>query len=189
MVEEMISTLSQDIRISIAEDTSVPRNVRSNVVTGLETYLMNTKDDLDLRVYSTISVLEEQINDTNIPQHARTQSSVNRDQILSVILALTFFGVLISWSPVSAEEVTGQEQDVSLYLYSQNGVGKLHTKETGGHGDSETVQIQPGSSVFFALNNSLQADLPVKSYRSNIGFHIYLYASSTDCNAGHLKIL
>jgi uncharacterized protein (UPF0147 family) len=34
---------------------------------------MNTKDDLDLRIYSTISVLEEQINDTNIPQHARTR--------------------------------------------------------------------------------------------------------------------
>ena len=73
MVEEMISTLSQDIRVSIAEDSSVPRNVRSNVVTGLETYLMNEKDDLDLRIYSTISVLEEQINDTNIPQHARTR--------------------------------------------------------------------------------------------------------------------
>ncbi|MDG1544088.1 MAG: UPF0147 family protein [archaeon] len=73
MVEEMISTLSEDIRSTITEDTSVPRNVRSNVVTGLETYLMNTKDDLDLRIYSTISVLEEQINDTNIPQHARTR--------------------------------------------------------------------------------------------------------------------
>ena len=73
MVEEMISTLSQDIRVSIAEDSSVPRNVRSNVVTGLETYLMNEKDDLDLRIYSTISVLEEQINDTNITQHARTR--------------------------------------------------------------------------------------------------------------------
>ena len=73
MVEEMISTLSQDIRVSIAEDSSVPRNVRSNVVTGLETYLMNEKDDLDLRIYCTISVLEELINDTNIPQHARTR--------------------------------------------------------------------------------------------------------------------
>ena len=73
MVEEMISDLSQDIRVSIAEDSSVPRNVRSNVVTGLETYLMNEKDDLDLRIYSTISVLEEQINDSNIPQHARTR--------------------------------------------------------------------------------------------------------------------
>ena len=73
MVEEMISILSEDIRNTIAEDTTVPRNVRSNVVTGLETYLMNEKDDLDLRIYSTISVLEEQINDTNIPQHARTR--------------------------------------------------------------------------------------------------------------------
>ena len=73
MVEKIISDLSQDIRVSIAEDSSVPRNVRSNVVTGLETYLMNEEDDLDLRIYSTISVLEEQINDTNIPQHARTR--------------------------------------------------------------------------------------------------------------------
>ena len=73
MVEEMISTLSEDIRNTITEDPSVPRNVRSNVVTGLETYLLNEKDDLDLRIYSTISVLEEQINDTNIPQHARTK--------------------------------------------------------------------------------------------------------------------
>jgi len=73
MVEEQISDISQDIRSSIAEDSSVPRNVRANVTTGLETYLLNKKDDLDLRVYSTISVLEEQINDTNIPQHARTR--------------------------------------------------------------------------------------------------------------------
>ena len=73
MVEELILTLSKEIRNSIAEDTSVPRNVRSNVVTGLETYLLNKKDDLDLRIYSTISVLEEQINDSNIPQHARTR--------------------------------------------------------------------------------------------------------------------
>ncbi len=73
MVEELISTLSKEIRTSIAEDTSVPRNVRTNVVTGLETYLLNEKDDLDLRIYSTISVLEEQINDSNIPQHARTR--------------------------------------------------------------------------------------------------------------------
>ena len=73
MDENKITSLSEDIHSSIAEDTSVPRNVRSNVVTGLETYLLNQKDDLDLRIYSTISVLEEQINDTNIPQHARTR--------------------------------------------------------------------------------------------------------------------
>ena len=73
MDENKITSISEDIRISIAEDASVPRNVRSNVVTGLETYLLNQKDDLDLRIYSTISVLEEQINDTNIPQHASTR--------------------------------------------------------------------------------------------------------------------
>ena len=92
------------------------------------------------------------------------------------------------WAPVSAEEVSGQEQDVSLYLYSQNGIGKLHTKETGGHGDSEEVTIQPGGNVFFALNYSLQDDLLAKSYRSDIGFHIYLYANSADWNAAHLNI-
>tara|TARA_B100001027_G_scaffold184243_1_gene136229 strand:- start:413 stop:691 length:279 start_codon:yes stop_codon:yes gene_type:complete len=73
LVEELISSLSKEIRASITEDSSVPRNVRTNVVTGLETYLLNEKDDLDLRIYSTISVLEEQINDSNIPQHARTR--------------------------------------------------------------------------------------------------------------------
>ena len=73
MDENKITSISEDIRVSIAEDASVPRNVRSNVVTGLETYLLNQKDDLDLRIYSTISVVEEQINDTNIPQHARTR--------------------------------------------------------------------------------------------------------------------
>ena len=73
MVEENILSLSKEIRSSITEDDSVPRNVRTNVITGLETYLLNNNDDLDLRIYSTISVLEEQINDSNIPQHARTR--------------------------------------------------------------------------------------------------------------------
>ena len=92
------------------------------------------------------------------------------------------------WTPAVAEEVTGQEQDVSLYLYSENGIGKLHIRETGGHGDTDEVQIQPGGNVFFALNYSLQDDLLAKSYRSDIGFHIYLYANSADWNAAHLNI-
>ena len=84
---------------------------------------------------------------------------MNRDRLLSVILSLALLGVMFFWTPVAAEEVSGQEQDVSLYLYSQNGIGKLHTKETGGHGDSEEVTIQPGGNIFFALNYSLQDDL------------------------------
>ena len=96
--------------------------------------------------------------------------------------------MLIVWMPVSGEEVIGQEQDISLYLYSDNGIGKLHTMESGSHGDTDQVNIQPGSSIFFALNYSLQADLLAKSYRSDIGFHIYLYANSADWNAAHLNI-
>ena len=96
--------------------------------------------------------------------------------------------MLIIWTPASAEEVVGQEQDISLYLYSDNGIGKLHTMETGNHGDTNQVNIQPGSSIFFALNYSLQADLLAKSYRSDVGFHIYLYANSADWNAAHLNI-
>ena len=101
---------------------------------------------------------------------------------------MLLLGVMFFWTPVVAEEVTGQEQDVSLYLYSENGIGKLHTRETGGHGDTDEVQIQPGGNVFFALNYSLQDDLLAKSYRSDIGFHIYLYANSADWNAAHLNI-
>ena len=57
-MEQTITSLSQEIRQAITEDSSVPRNVRGNVSSALETYLLNTQDELDLRVYSTISVLE-----------------------------------------------------------------------------------------------------------------------------------
>ena len=113
---------------------------------------------------------------------------MNRSQFASLILSFAILGVLFSWAPTSAEEVEDQEQDVSLYLYSYNGIGRLHTMETGGHGDAEQVTVQPGSSVFFALNISLQADLPVKSYRTDVGFHLYLYANSANFNSGHLNL-
>ena len=107
---------------------------------------------------------------------------------MSLILSFAFLGVLITWTPTTAEEVEDQEQDVALYLYTYNGIGRLHTMETGGHGDADQVSIQPGSSTYFALNLSLQTDLPVKSYRTDVGFHIYLYANSADFNAGHLNL-
>ena len=113
---------------------------------------------------------------------------MNRSQFVSLILSFALLGVLFSWSPSSAEEVEDQEQDVALYLYSYNGIGRLHTMETGGHGDADQVTVQPGSSVFFALNISLQTDLPVKSYRTDVGFHLYLYANSANFNSGHLNL-
>ena len=113
---------------------------------------------------------------------------MNRGQFVSLILSFAFLGVQVVWTPASAEDVEGQEQDVALYLYTYNGIGRLHTMETGGHGDAEQVGIQPGSSVFFALNLSLQSDLPVNSWRTEVGFHIFLYANSADFNSGHLNL-
>jgi len=115
---------------------------------------------------------------------------VNRDQILSVVFSLTLFGGLFFWAPVAAEEVTEQEEDVCLYLFSDNGIGKLHTRESGNHGDTDTIQLQPnGGNIFFALNYSLQSDLIAQSYRSDIGFHIYLHGSTTTpFDTGVLKI-
>lgn len=113
---------------------------------------------------------------------------MNRGQFTSLILTFALLSLLLPWTPSSAEEVEDQEQDVALYLYTYNGIGRLHTMETGGHGDSEQVTIQPGSSAFFALNISLQADLPVKSYRTDVGFHLYLYANSGNHVNGHLNL-
>ena len=113
---------------------------------------------------------------------------MNVRQIASIALTFLFFGTLFFWGPASAEDVVGQEEDVNLYLYSENGVGKLHTRESGGHGDAESVNIPVGSSYFFALNFSLQDDLEAKSYRTDVGFHIYLYANSANFNTGHLNI-
>ena len=113
---------------------------------------------------------------------------MNVRQFASVALVFLFLGTILFWNPVVAEEVTGQEKDINLYLYSENGVGKLHTRESGGHGDAESVNIPVGSSYFFALNFSLQSNLESKSYRTDVGFHIYLYANSANFNTGHLNI-
>ncbi len=113
---------------------------------------------------------------------------MNVRQFASVAVVFLFFGTILFWNPAVAEEVEGQEQDINLYLYSENGVGKLHTRETGNHGDAESVNIPIGSSYFFALNFSLQSDLESKSYRTDVGFHIYLYANSANFDTGHLNI-
>ena len=99
---------------------------------------------------------------------------MNVRQFVSVALVFLFLGTIFFWNPVEAEEVVGQEKDINLYLYSENGVGKLHTRESGGHGDAESVNIPVGSSYFFALNFSLQSNLESKSYRTDVGFHLSL---------------
>lgn len=57
---------------NIAEDMSVPRNVRKNV-TEIRSMLLDDKEDLNVRIGNAIYSLEESGEDVNIPMHARTQ--------------------------------------------------------------------------------------------------------------------
>lgn len=55
----------------LAEDTSIPRNIRRDAKTTKEN-LLNPTNPLDVRVAGTISTLDELANDPNIPLHGRT---------------------------------------------------------------------------------------------------------------------
>lgn len=55
----------------IEEDTSVPRNIRNNSE-ECEKLLLESDDDLDVRIASSIFKLEEMADDPNIPLHGRT---------------------------------------------------------------------------------------------------------------------
>lgn len=55
----------------LAEDTSVPRNIRRGATNAKE-LLLKKQDALDVRVASAIFILDELANDPNIPLHGRT---------------------------------------------------------------------------------------------------------------------
>lgn len=55
----------------LAEDTSVPRNIRRGALSAKE-LLTKKQDALDVRVASAIFILDELANDPNIPLHGRT---------------------------------------------------------------------------------------------------------------------
>ncbi|MCK5773433.1 MAG: UPF0147 family protein [Thermoplasmata archaeon] len=55
----------------LSEDTSVPRNIRKGAKDSKER-LFGSKEALDLRCASVVSVLEDLANDPNIPLHGRT---------------------------------------------------------------------------------------------------------------------
>jgi len=65
-IRQIIEVLDQ-----LAEDTTVPRNIRRGA-NDAKTYLLKT-DALDVRVASAIMILDELANDPNIPLHGRTQ--------------------------------------------------------------------------------------------------------------------
>ena len=57
-----------DVLDQLAEDTSVPRNIRR----GAKELRLGQKDALDVRAASASFILDELANDPNIPLHGRT---------------------------------------------------------------------------------------------------------------------
>ncbi len=55
----------------LAEDLSVPRNVRRGAQTAREE-LARPRAALDIRIASAVSVLDDLANDPNLPTHGRT---------------------------------------------------------------------------------------------------------------------
>ncbi|AIZ57067.1 hypothetical protein Mpt1_c12050 [Candidatus Methanoplasma termitum] len=60
-----------DILDNLAEDTSVPRNIRKGA-TDAKARLMDTKNAMDVRATSAMIILDDLANDPNIPLHGRT---------------------------------------------------------------------------------------------------------------------
>ena len=65
-LRQILSMLDQ-----LAEDTSVPRNVRRGAQSAKDRLLLQT-DPMDLRAATANSVLDDLANDPNIPLHGRT---------------------------------------------------------------------------------------------------------------------
>lgn len=60
-----------DVLDNLADDSSVPRNIRRGA-TDAKVRLLDTKDALDVRATSAMIILDDLANDPNIPMHGRT---------------------------------------------------------------------------------------------------------------------
>ena len=60
-----------DVLDQLAEDSSVPRNIRRGATEAKDRLLMND-EQLDVRAASAIFTLDDLANDPNIPLHGRT---------------------------------------------------------------------------------------------------------------------
>jgi len=67
MFEEVINLIQQ-----IANDRTVPRNIRSKCEESIEV-LKDEKEDAAVRINTVISSMDEVSNDPNIPTYTRTQ--------------------------------------------------------------------------------------------------------------------
>ena len=65
-INQVVTVLDQ-----LADDTSVPRNIRRGATQAKEK-LLNSNEDLDVRTASAVFILDELANDPNIPLHGRT---------------------------------------------------------------------------------------------------------------------
>ena len=66
-----------DVLDMLAEDTSIPRNIRKGATDAkarlLDTNrLLDTKEAMDVRATGAIVILDDLANDPNIPLHGRT---------------------------------------------------------------------------------------------------------------------
>ena len=61
-----------EILEEVSEDKTVPRNVKNSVVKAKE-HLANESLDMEFRVNSAISILDEIANDINLQPYSRTQ--------------------------------------------------------------------------------------------------------------------
>lgn len=55
----------------LAEDTSIPRNIRKGA-TDAKARLLDTKEQIDVRATGAIVILDDLANDPNVPMHGRT---------------------------------------------------------------------------------------------------------------------
>jgi uncharacterized protein (UPF0147 family) len=72
-MDEMSQILLDTIRMldELISDYSIPRNIRKNIQAA-KSRLSQDKGNLDVRAATSISTLDEIVNDPNTPGHART---------------------------------------------------------------------------------------------------------------------
>lgn len=70
MKNKMLEQICMNLQ-NLNEDVSVPRNIRRGAKEARE-ILMNKEESIDVKVASAISILDELVNDPNVPIHGRT---------------------------------------------------------------------------------------------------------------------
>lgn len=70
MKNKMLEQICMNLQ-HLNEDVSVPRNIRRGAKEARE-ILMNSEESVDVKVASALSILDELVNDPNVPIHGRT---------------------------------------------------------------------------------------------------------------------